>query len=202
MAARPEEPDIDAWIESAARGDAQALRRLLDAHLPRLRTFIRLRMADLVQSVCRELLEHEGRFRFGGEAAFRRWLYTEALRKIAHRREYWLAERRNPGQEMAASASDAGEDGDRDLLSCYASFCTPSHAAMAREELSRVEAAFDRLPEHYRDVIVRARVLGLSRAEIAAESGCSTAAVGNLLFRALASLSSHLVSADERSQTS
>ncbi|MBK9385793.1 MAG: sigma-70 family RNA polymerase sigma factor [Planctomycetes bacterium] len=210
MSERSDGPELDAWIQRAAGGDGVALRRLLDAHLPRLRAFVRLRMepllrqresgSDLVQSVCRELLEHADRFRFGGEDAFRRWLYREALRKIAHRREYWLAERRSPLREQRAPTGvDEGAGGDEaGLLACYATFCTPSHAAMAREELARVEAAFDRLSERHRDVIVRARILGQSRAEIAAEMGGNEASIGNLLLRALAALSAHLVGPADR----
>ena len=201
MSKAPDSDDVDALIGRAAAGDEVALRSLLDMQLPQLRAFIRLRMdpllrqresgSDLVQSVCREVLEHGARFRFGGESAFRRWLYTEALRKLAHRREHWLADRRSPHRERSVGSEDAS------LLDCYATFCTPSRSAIAREELARVEQAFDALPERYRDVIVRARILGMSRAEIAAEMGSSEAAVGNLLFRALALLSQRLIARAE-----
>jgi hypothetical protein len=48
-----------------------------------------------------------------------------------------------------------------------------------------LEAAFDELPEHYREVITLSRIAGLSRAEIAAHMGRSEASVRNLLSRAL-----------------
>ena len=191
------EPDLDALVAAAARGDDQALHALLAEHLPGLRAFVRLRMdpllraqesaSDLVQSVCREVLQHSERFRFDGQGAFRRWLYTEALRKIGHRKEHHLAQRRDLRKQV-----ELGSQSDGDLLSFYASFCSPSRVAIAREELGRVEKAFDALPDHYRDLIVKARILGMSRAELATESGSSEAAIGNMLFRAMAALSEKL----------
>ena len=32
--------------------------------------------SDIVQSVCREILQHKDRFQYPGEDGFRRWLYT------------------------------------------------------------------------------------------------------------------------------
>jgi RNA polymerase sigma-70 factor (ECF subfamily) len=192
------QPDIDALVAAAARGDGAALNALLAEHLPGLRAFVRLRMdpllraqessSDLVQSVCREILQHSDRFKFEGQNAFRRWLYTEALRKIAHRKEHYLAARRDLRRQV-----DLGGGGSEDdLLSFYASFCSPSRVAIAREELARVEQAFDALPDHYRDLIVKARILGMTRAELAAESGTSEGAIGNMLFRAMAALAEKL----------
>ena len=74
-------------------GDRRAVQQLLERHLPSLRAYVRLRAgaviprhesgSDLVQSVCRDVLENLDRFRYPGEAAFRAWLYATALRKIA-----------------------------------------------------------------------------------------------------------------------
>jgi RNA polymerase sigma factor (sigma-70 family) len=136
--------------------------------------------------VCREVLENLEQFRYPGEAAFKRWLYATAARKLGHRYEHWQAERRDPRRE-AGQAPGAASDGE--LLACYRSFCTPSRAAIAREELERIEKAFDQLSSDHRDVIIMARILGLSRAEIAKELHRSEPAVGNLLLRALAHLS-------------
>ena len=68
---------------------------------------------------------------------------------------------------------------------------------MAREELERIESAFDRLPEEYREVITLARIAGLSRAEIAERMGRREGAVRTLLSRALARLAELL---DERAE--
>jgi len=79
------------------------------------------------------------------------------------------------------------EDGN--VVDCYHSFTSPSGQAIAREEMARVEAAFDKLTEEQREVVTLAHLVGLSRAEIAAQTGRSEGAVRVLLHRALAKLS-------------
>jgi len=76
-------------------------------------------------------------------------------------------------REAGPVAEHSTED-PADLLACYRAFHTPSQQAAAREELERVEAAFDRLPPDHRQVIVMAKILGLSHAEIGAELGRSS----------------------------
>jgi RNA polymerase sigma-70 factor (ECF subfamily) len=182
--------------EQAARGDERAMRTLLEMHLGDLRAFVRLRAgpelrqreasSDLVQSVCREVLEHGDRFRHPNEGAFRRWLFTTALRKIADRADHWHALKRDVAREEAPPSRDAS--GDDALLACYGTFSTPSQDAMAREEIQRVERAFEHLSEEQREVITLAHVVGLSRAEIAEHLQKSEGAVRVLLHRSLARL--------------
>ena len=139
-----------------------------------------------MQSVCREVLEKLDRFRYPSEAGFKQWLYATALRKIRDRYDYYLAAKRDVRLEARPTASASGEPGD--LAQFYRTMVTPSRAASAAEEIERIEQAFDRLPEHYREVLVQARLLGLSRAEIGEARGLSENAVGALLFRASAKL--------------
>ena len=184
-----------------ADGDRSALDALLRRHLPGLRGYVRLHggeflrareaSVDLVQSVCREVLEHADNFRHPSEGAFRRWLFTTALRKIRHRYEYWGAQKRDAGREVPGG----GESG-AGLVECYASFVTPSRDLEAREEVERIERAFDRLSERHREVIVLARVVGLSRREIGERMGSSEVAVRTLLSRAQARLAELLDEAD------
>jgi len=179
------------------------VRTLLERYLPGLRAFVRLNSgklvrskescSDLVQSACREVLQHAGDFAYGGEAGFKQWLYRTAMRKIAHRVEHWHADMRDARREARPVAELTTED-RADVLACYRAFYTPSQQAAAREELERVEAAFDRLSDDHRQVIVMAKILGLSRAEIGAELGRSELAVRTLLSRALAQLATELVS--------
>ncbi|MFO0985558.1 MAG: sigma-70 family RNA polymerase sigma factor [Planctomycetota bacterium] len=188
-------------VARASRGELPAVELLLARYLPGLRAFIRLRAgalvrqkestSDLAQSVCREILQHAERFQFQGEAGFKHWLYATALRKICNRHEYYGAGKRDAAKEVSLDQT-ASTPGDDQLLQCYRRFYTPSQQAMMREELGRVELAFERLPEEYREVIVLARVVGLTRAEIAERMGRSEGAVRTLLSRALAQLA-HLV---------
>jgi RNA polymerase sigma-70 factor (ECF subfamily) len=207
MPAQPAPTGDDALlVDAAVAGDASAIEKLLERHLPGLRAYVRLRAgaglraressSDIVQSVCRDVLENMGRFRYPGEAAFRAWLYATAMRKIADRAEYWRAAMRDPGREVrlspGTSTRPSGTD-DARLAEVYrASFFSPSQAAMGREALAKLEAAFEKLPEDYREVIVLSRIVGLSRAEIAEKMGRTEASVRNLVSRALAELAEHL----------
>jgi RNA polymerase sigma-70 factor, ECF subfamily len=143
------------------------------------------------------VLENMDRFRYPGEAAFRAWLYATAMRKIADRAEYWKAAKRDaarevPGHPVADGRVPSTADDGR-LMEVYRrSFFSPSKAAMGREALLRIEQAFEKLPEDYREVIVLSRVVGLSRAEIAERMGRTEASVRNLVSRALAELAEHL----------
>ena len=110
-------------LAEAAAGDAKAVERLLELHLPVLRAFIRLRAghevrkhessSDLVQSVCREVLQNIERFKHPSPAAFKQWLYTTALRKISNRADYWRAEKREAARERSIPS-------ERMHRACYA----------------------------------------------------------------------------------
>jgi RNA polymerase sigma-70 factor (ECF subfamily) len=65
---------------------------------------------------------------------------------------------------------------------------TPSVILSLREELDRLERALDRLKPEHREVIVLAKVEGLSCKEIAGRLSKSPAAVAMSLSRAIVSL--------------
>ena len=145
---------------------------------------------DIVQSVCREVLQDLDQFEYRGEAAFRHWLYTTTRRKLVDKHRFYNRDRRDVARERDIQA---GGDSSTDALAAvYGSLCPPSRAAAAREELAHVEAAFDELPDDYREVITMSRIVGLSHREIAARLGRSEQATRQLLARAVARLSSEL----------
>lgn len=189
----------DATLDLLARvqaGERSAIDELLRRHLPGLRGYVRLHggrllptkedHSDLVQSVCREVLEHMDRFQYPSDAGFRHWLFVTAMRKIKKRYRYWFADKRDVAREQAVVAGP--DPSAPDVLEGYATFCTPSRVLEAREEVARIEGAFDQLPEDYRQVIVLARLVGLSRGEIGEEMGRTEGAVRTLLSRAQARL--------------
>lgn len=194
-------------VKQATQGDRPAVDQLLQRYLPGLRAFIRMRAgplirrreseSDLAQSVCREVLEHIGQFQYGDEVGFKRWLYTTALRKILHRYEYWAADKRDVMRNVTPANDPA--DVERQLEEAYRTFSTPSQQAMKREELERVERAFDELKDEQREVISLAHVVGMTRAEIAAQLGKSEGAVRTMLSRALAELAERLDEGDSAS---
>ncbi|HEX5053295.1 MAG TPA: sigma-70 family RNA polymerase sigma factor [Planctomycetota bacterium] len=190
--------DWNETVQNASRGDEHAIESLLARHLPRLRAFVRLRMgaelraresaSDLVQSACREVLARLDRFRYRGEANFRRWLFTMALRKIRNRVVFHRAEKRDWRREVPEG--DHAEVGD--LAAVYADFDTPSAQLDLKERIARLEAAFDGLSDEHREVITLARIVGLSHQEIGEAMGRSEAASRMLLYRALAELGERL----------
>lgn len=193
------DPDDDAerMVTRASAGDRVAIEALLQRHLSGLRAYVRLQAgpavrarescSDLVQSVCREVLGDLDGFEYRGEAAFKAWLYQAALHKVIDRNRHWHQQRRDVAREV-----DLTDGPDAALAAAYRSVATPSRAAIAREDLERVEAAFDRMPDDYREVLVRSRVLGMSHREIAADIGRTEAATRQLLSRALARLTTLL----------
>jgi len=190
--------DDEKLLRQSQAGDAAAIERLVHRHLPGLRAFLRLRMdpdirareacPDLAQSVCREVFAHLDRFEYLGEKAFKSWLYTTALNKLRQKQRYHRAQRRDVHREAGA----ADDRTDADLLGRYASFYTPSRDAAAREELARVERAFDEMPDAYREVVTLSRIVGLSSEEIAERTSRTPAAVRGLLHRALLRLATLL----------
>ena len=180
--------------ERAAGGDREAVDALLRRYLPDLRAFVRLRAgavlreresaSDLVQSTCREVLAHMDRFRFPSETAFRRWLLTTAQRKIADRADHWATQKR-AGEREERMARESGADDER-LQAAYQRFSSPSHRVVVRDEIERIERAFDQLTPEQREVVTLAHIAGLSRREIAEQTGKSEGAVRTVLHRALA----------------
>lgn len=185
-------PAID-LVARAQAGDAAAADELLRRNLPALRAYVRLRLgpalraresaSDIVQSACRDVLQNLDQFHYDGEAGFRAWLFSAALRKIGDRAEYWGAQKRDIARETPA---------DLAVVDVYRSFCSPSKAAMARETMERIERAFERLDDAEREIIVMARIVGLTHTEIAERLGLTAVGSRTRLFRALASLSEAL----------
>jgi RNA polymerase sigma-70 factor (ECF subfamily) len=179
-------------VNAASGGEQPAIDELITRLLPRLQLFVRLQMgqalrerensADLVQSVCVDLLSHLDGFRYESEEQFVSWLFAAALNKVREKVRYHGRERRDPGRErtgLDGAQLDAVHGGD---------VTTPSRVAMGREDAERLERAFDQLPADYREVVVLARVVGLPHAEIARRLGRSEAATRKLLGRAVAML--------------
>ena len=175
--------------------DPASIEALLAAHMAELRAFVGERAdrlvlskesrSDLVQSVCREVVEHAARYRYREGDAFVHWLRRTAERKIIDRYRYYTAGKRDALRETGATPGldglDARDGGAR-----------PSQHAVAAEQAERLQRALDALPAHYRDVIRLARLESLPLAEVAARLGRSEDSVRNLLFRALGALSDTL----------
>ncbi|MBI1382702.1 MAG: sigma-70 family RNA polymerase sigma factor [Planctomycetaceae bacterium] len=186
----------------ASQGGTAALEELLVRHLPRLRTYVRAKAgglvlaredaSDIVQSVCREVLERAPGVRASTEAEFRAWLFKTTLRKILDKHKLHTADKRDVRREAEGVA---GEDRMPDRR-----YASPTGAAIGHEELERLARGLDFLSEDQREVVLLSRVVGLSRAEVASEMGRTEASVRNLLHRALGELSGHLERGTDRAQ--
>ena len=184
MTAPDSRPDLDA---------------LFARNLPPLVAFIRARAGravaaresahDLAQSVCREAMKDMGGFDYRSDEAFRGWLCMQAARKILDRNRYLHRERRDIAREAAPATSDSEA---ATILSCYATFGTPSRCASAREELARVEHAVQDLPEAQRDAVTMSRLMGMDYKAIAEVMQTTESAVRGLVARGLAALAAKL----------
>ncbi|HVS17035.1 MAG TPA: sigma-70 family RNA polymerase sigma factor [Planctomycetota bacterium] len=183
-------------VRNAVGGDRRAFETLLERYLPQVRAFVHLRLSpelrvkesssDIAQSVCRELLQGLDQFHWRGEDAFRGWLFTVALRKVADRAQHYGAAKRELGREQ--SPEDDAHAADL-LCRAYGSLSSPSGHAVARELAERIGRLFETLSDDEREVLTLARVAGLSRAEIGRRIGKSEGAVRVTLHRALVKLS-------------
>jgi len=177
--------DFGGADDPARPAGAPSLDALLIHYLPRLRAFVRVRAnplvreiescSDVVQSVCREVLQGASRFEYRGEAPFRAWLFRTALNKILERTRSMTQRKRDVRREVrTADYGDLAAVGP-----------TASQVAAAGELSEQMERAFDLIPDQYREVIALSRIVGLPNAEIAAQLGRSEGAVRVLLSRAL-----------------
>lgn len=183
-------------VVAAQSGNRDARELLMQRYLPVLRAFVRLRSdrvlrareseSDLVQTACRQALQNLGHFEWRDEGSFRHWLCALALNKIRARRNQVLAAKRDVRREMGGTA------GHLALGHAYATMLTPTQELRSRDEVARIEAAIDSLPEAYREVVILSRVVGLSSAQIAERLGKTDGAVRVQLSRALARLASAL----------
>ena len=163
-------------VRRSSQGDERALDDLLGEVLPDLRAYVSGRMgagfgprespSDIVQSTCREVLEHADRFQHGGEEGFRRWLFTTALRKIRNKHRHHGARKRDARREVpeADLGSRSRGQGLEDLARTLS---TPSQKALVGDEIARLLALLDRLPARYAEVLRLAYMEALSTAEIA-----------------------------------
>ena len=178
-------------VAAARNKDAAALQQLLVRNLPGLEAFVRLRMGatlrnlmtapDLVQSVCREVLEDLGGFEFRGEGPFKHWLFVRAENKLREKHRYHHADKRD--QQKAVALPDSTT-----AITAYLTLHTPSRDLEVRETMRRVEAAFDQLPDDYREAVTLHRLCGLGHAEIAERMNRSEGAVRNLVYRGISRL--------------
>ncbi len=192
-----EEQESQLLVQRASAGDSLAVDELIARHLPGLHAYVRARAGqvlqarestgDVVQSTCREVLEHLDRFQYQGEEGFRRWLYTTALRKMRNKQKFHLADKRNVAREVVSPGSASEPHW---LSALCDSMPSPSGQAVRAEEIERMMQAFQKLPEQYQEVLRLSHGEQLTSKEIGEKLGLSAVNVRVRLSRAAARLAS------------
>ena len=182
-------------VTQAQGGDDSALGQLCGVYAERVRRIVRFRMGpelrsqlesmDLVQEALIEAVKDLGDFAYSNDGDFLRWLSSIVENTIRDNVDRIHAAKRDVRRQvsldkMAARADMLHADAGLPVVTT-----TPSVVLSLREEFDKLEQAMDRLKPQYRQVIVMAKIEGLSCKEIAARQNKRPAAVAMSLSRAI-----------------
>ncbi len=182
-------------VTMAKGGDDSALDQLCGIYAERVRRIVRFRMGpelrsqlesmDLVQEALIEAVKDLGDFTYSNNGDFLRWLSSIVENTIRDNVDRIHAAKRDVRRQVSLDKMAARTD----MLHADAGLpvvtTTPSVVLSLREEFDRLERAMDRLKPQYREVLVMAKIEGLSCKEIAARQNKRPAAVAMSLSRAI-----------------
>jgi RNA polymerase sigma-70 factor, ECF subfamily len=183
-------------IARAAAGDADALDALMTEYSPRV-----YRLAygitrsvpdaeEVVQDVFLQIINKGAGFE--GRAALGSWIYRITTNLSLNKRRGKRRELETSLDELLPTyLADGHRGGDRAFLVADWS-STPERELLSGESRRLVEAAIDRLPEHYRAVLVLRDVEELSNEEVSQIVGDTVPAVKTRLHRARMALREEL----------
>jgi RNA polymerase sigma-70 factor, ECF subfamily len=185
-------------VVQAQEGDASALDQLCGVYAERVRRIVRFRMGpelrsqlesmDLVQETLIDAVKDLDAFAYSSEGDFLRWLARIVENTIRDNVDRMHAAKRDVRRQVALGEITARTGRPGADAGLPAAATTPSAVLSAREDLDKLERAMDQLKPEYRDVIVLAKIEGLTCKEIAAKLNKSRAAVAMSLSRAIVSL--------------
>jgi RNA polymerase sigma-70 factor (ECF subfamily) len=197
MSGRPD-PDPEQLLRQARGGDGEALGRLLELYRNYLAVLARVEIgrqlqgkandSDVIQDTFLEAYRHFGQFRGTTEAELTAWLQQILAGRLGRLvRRYFGTRRRDlrREQELALHIQESSQALDGGLVARGSS---PSQQAERREQAVLLADALQRLPEHYREVIILSHLEGLPFPEVARRMGRSLNSVKNLWARALGRL--------------
>jgi RNA polymerase sigma-70 factor, ECF subfamily len=186
-------------LEGLRRGEATALEALMERHAARVYrvAFGITRSApdaeEVVQDVFSSLVRAIGGFE--GRSALGTWLYRVATNAaLARRRGKRIQVEVSLEDCLPTFKDDGHREGDRTFLLADWS-PGPDEALLSGETRRVLEGALDRLPPHFRAVLVLRDVEDLSNEEAAAALGESVASVKSRLHRARMALREELTRA-------
>lgn len=182
---------LESWIDAARRGDREALGRALHAFREYLLLVAREEMepsltakagaSDVVQDTFFQANRGFAAFRGRSESEWRAWLRMILRRSLSHqRRHYHVTAKRCQGREVSidVGAGEVAVSGES----------TPSRQLARVEREAALLAALNRLPDHYREVVIAHHRERLSFDEIGRRRGISAEAARKLWTRALGRL--------------
>lgn len=182
----------------AKGGDDTALEQLCSIYGERVRRIIRLRMGskirprldsmDLVQDALVSALGGFGDFTYKNEGDFLRWLSRITQNKLRDNLDKIYTDKRDIRKEVRHQNNPPTTGGGFVGSPEPIAHTTPSVIMSKKEDLDKLEKAIDQLKPDYREVIVLAKIDGLSYKEIADKLGKSIDSVGHLLSRAMVAL--------------
>lgn len=164
------DPRSGTLIDAASRGDAEALRILLDRHREQLRRMVAFRLdsrlaahvdaSDIVQEALADAARKLPGYSRTRPLPFYPWLHRLAAERL-------LQARRRYRREAGALT---WPDGSANLLveRLVANDTTPGHALIRSEERQRVRAALDVLAPPDREILIMRYLEDLAFPEIAA----------------------------------
>jgi len=185
-------------VTLAKGGNESALERLCRVYGERVRRIIRLRMGqelrsrlesmDMVQDVFMCAFRDLEEFNYTSQGDFLRWLGQIAENRIRDNLDKIHADKRDIRKEIPLQDDAATSRDDHARVFEPARNTTPSVILSQKEDLDKLEKAIDKLRPEYREVIIWAKIDGLSYKEIGNKLGKSADAAGHLLLRAMVSL--------------
>ena len=181
-------------LDRARSGDKSALGRVVERYRDYLSLLVRLRLdsrlrtkvseSDIVQQSLYEAVRDFDTYRGGSEPELAAWLRRILARNLADAvRMYYQSQKRDMRleQSIERDLDQSSEALEHALISRTPS---PSQQASERERAILLSDALARLPDSYREVVIRRHLEGKPFPVIAREMERSLDSVKNLWFRA------------------
>jgi RNA polymerase sigma-70 factor (ECF subfamily) len=190
--------DAEQLLCLARAGSSPALGQLLELYRRYLTLLARLQVsrrlqgkadaADLVQETFLKVARDFALFQGTTEKEWLGWLRQVLAWQVARLVRQDLGTQRRDARLERELEADVDQSSRLLGVVLAAPGSTPSQRAARREQAVLLADALDRLPEHYREVLILRHLEGLSVAEVAGRLGRSVDSVKNLWTRALARL--------------
>jgi RNA polymerase sigma-70 factor (ECF subfamily) len=194
----PEMGSPEFELALAKAGDQAALGKLLERYRNYMSLLVRLQVRrqlsskldveDLLQEIGLEIHRKILLFRGHSEPEFLAWVRRVIASILSNQARHYLGTKQRDPRLERALIHDLDQSSRAGNLQLVAPQSTASQQAVRREQAVILADALQRLPEHYREVIILHQLEGLSFAEVGSTLGRTEDSVKNVWLRALAKL--------------